>query len=83
MYLFIIIWFISSEKSGAAPVPAAPTQPQAAKKLDNLFFIEEPKSIHTVESKLQFSIKQCTHAMLDFMTSHHILDYRGHSYLHC
>lgn len=41
-----------SEKPGApAPAQAAPSPPEAVKKLDNLFFIEEPKSVHIVESK--------------------------------
>lgn len=76
--LFVIIHYLLTTpahlgKSCAAPVPAAPTEPQAAKKLDNLFFIEQPKSIHIVESKLALSIKQCTHAILsmsNFITSH-------------
>ncbi|KTF71343.1 hypothetical protein cypCar_00035221, partial [Cyprinus carpio] len=39
------------DKAGAAPAtaPAAPKAPPTVKKLDNLFFIEEPKSIHIVE----------------------------------
>jgi len=46
-----------SEKPGApapaepAQAKAAPSPPQAVKKLDNLFFIEEPKSVHIIESK--------------------------------
>uniref|UniRef100_A0A671S2H1 Uncharacterized protein n=1 Tax=Sinocyclocheilus anshuiensis TaxID=1608454 RepID=A0A671S2H1_9TELE len=41
----------NSDKAGAAPAtaPAAPTAPQTVKQRDNLFFIEEPKSIHIVE----------------------------------
>ncbi|XDV30076.1 hypothetical protein PO909_033071, partial [Leuciscus waleckii] len=39
-----------SEKPGApAPAQAAPSPPQAVKKLDNLFFIEVPKSVHIIE----------------------------------
>lgn len=81
-----------SDKAGAAPAtaPAAPTAPQTVKKLDNLFFIEEPKSVHVVESKLMLSAERCrclfmiSVKMLNYMMeSHHILDYRGYSYLHC
>uniref|UniRef100_A0A673JG62 Ig-like domain-containing protein n=1 Tax=Sinocyclocheilus rhinocerous TaxID=307959 RepID=A0A673JG62_9TELE len=57
------------DKASAAPAtaPAAPTAPQTVKKLDNLFFIEEPKSIHIVESKLLLSAKQCRYVI--FMIS--------------
>uniref|UniRef100_A0AAR2IQ99 Ig-like domain-containing protein n=1 Tax=Pygocentrus nattereri TaxID=42514 RepID=A0AAR2IQ99_PYGNA len=44
-----------TEKAGApVPAPTAPTAPAApepVKKLDNLFFIEEPKSVRITESK--------------------------------
>lgn len=43
---------LMAEKSKAAPEPAA-EEPTAAPvmKLDNLFFIEEPKPCHVAESK--------------------------------
>ncbi|KAF7709182.1 hypothetical protein HF521_016032 [Silurus meridionalis] len=36
-------------KAPAAPSPAAPAAREPAKKLDNLFFIEEPKGVHITE----------------------------------
>lgn len=40
-----------SEKPGAAPAPAEVPAASPAKKLDNLFFIEEPKPAHATESE--------------------------------
>ena len=40
-----------AEKPGAAPAPAEAPAAAPAKKLDNLFFIEEPKTAHVTESE--------------------------------
>lgn len=40
-----------TEKPGAAPAPAEVPAASPAKKLDNLFFIEEPKPAHATESE--------------------------------
>lgn len=40
-----------AEKPGAAPAPAEVPAASPAKKLDNLFFIEEPKPAHATESE--------------------------------
>lgn len=40
-----------AEKPGAAPAPAAAPAAAPTKKLDNLFFIEEPKTAHVTESE--------------------------------
>lgn len=44
---------LSSEKAGAKPAvtEAAPAASAPAKRLDNLFFIEEPKNANVTESK--------------------------------
>uniref|UniRef100_A0A8C1ZAU6 Ig-like domain-containing protein n=1 Tax=Cyprinus carpio TaxID=7962 RepID=A0A8C1ZAU6_CYPCA len=57
------------DKAGAAPAtaPAAPKAPPTVKKLDNLFFIEEPKSIHIVESKLLCSAEQYRYGTATFI----------------
>lgn len=40
-----------AEKPGAAPAPSEAPAAAPTKKLDNLFFIEEPKPAHLTESK--------------------------------
>ncbi len=40
-----------AEKPGAAPAPAEAPAAAPTKKLDNLFFIEEPKTAQVTESE--------------------------------
>jgi len=52
-----------SDKTALATAPAAPTAPQTVKKLDNLFFIEEPKGVHVIESKFMLFVEQCRYVI--------------------
>lgn len=45
------LFYRVAEKAGAAPSPAEAPATAPTKKLDNLFFIEEPKPAHVTESE--------------------------------
>lgn len=47
----VVMFGCISEKPGAVPPPAEAPAAAPTKKLQNLFFIEEPKAAHVTESK--------------------------------
>lgn len=46
-----LVFGLVAEKPGAAPSPSEAPAAAPTKKLDKLFFIEEPKPAHLTESK--------------------------------
>lgn len=61
-------YYYVSEKPGAAPPPAEAPAAAPTKKLENLFFIEEPKAAHVTESKTQTWSESCTVFIVPVLT---------------
>lgn len=86
-----VVFFIAD----AAQAPSVPAQTAAApsapaKRLDNLFFIEEPKTAHVCESKcvrfIMLNRDNCTHKCLMFQCHKCIIFNpfsRGHCNIYC